>query len=198
MPKSLTSPRNSGFIPLESMGQQQRQAGLSAPADAQNRGRNKDEHIVNIPLTPVMSNMSNTGARKEGQSMTQQDLKRNETNGSANEAGIFHRHIGRRRNRKETGGDASLVEGEGALTAMGRIYEKILNFSILTRYLVYILPLSLCLLVPILVGLFVAPGAAIGASDDTRGVRIVWFFAWVSWDYYFSGPAVYVVSRERG
>ena len=53
------------------------------------------------------------------------------------------------------------------------------------KYLAYMLPLSLCLLVPILVGLFAAPDATIGASDNTRGVRIVWFFTWVSWAFFF-------------
>jgi hypothetical protein len=155
---------------------QPRQAGLSA-ASAQQKN-NSDEHIINIPLTPVMTNLS-TGARKEGHSMSRGDLKRNETDASE-EAGIFHRHIGRRRARKmETGGDASLVEDEGALTAMGRFYEKVLNFSIITRYLVYILPLALCFLAVILVGMFVTPEASIGVTDESPGVRIVWFFIWV-------------------
>ena len=55
------------------------------------------------------------------------------------------------------------------------------------KYLAYMLPMGLCLLVPILVGLFAAPDATIGASDNTRGVRIVWFFTWVSWPFFFSG-----------
>ncbi|CUS07799.1 unnamed protein product [Tuber aestivum] len=176
MPKSpISSPRNSGFIPLESMNQsKQQQGGLSA-SNAQNA---KDDHIVNIPLTPVTTNMS-TGARKEGQSMTRPDLNRNATD-ATEDAGIFHRHIGRRRARKmETGGDATLVEDEGALTVMGRLYEKILNFSVLTRYLLYIIPLSLCFIMVILIGMYVAKDAAIGASERTKGVRIVWLFVWL-------------------
>ncbi|KAG0136971.1 Mechanosensitive ion channel-domain-containing protein [Tuber indicum] len=176
MPKSpISSPRNSGFIPLESMNQSRQQQGGLSPSNAQSA---KDDHIVNIPLTPVMTNLS-TGARKEGQSMTRPDLNRNATD-ATEDAGIFHRHMGRRRARKmETGGDASLVEDEGALTAMGRLYEKILNFSVLTRYLLYIIPLSMCFVVVILIGLYVAKDAAIGATERTRGVRIVWLFVWL-------------------
>jgi len=80
----------------------------------------------------------------------------------------------------ETGGDATLVEDEGALTSMGRLYEKILNFSVLTRYLLYIIPLSICFVIVILIGLYVAKDATIGATEGgTKGVRIVWLFVWV-------------------
>lgn len=79
----------------------------------------------------------------------------------------------------QTGGDASLVDDEGTLNTMGRLYEKILNFSIVTRYLLYIIPLSLCFVTVILIGLFIAPHATIGAGENTDGVRIVWFFVWV-------------------
>jgi len=61
---------------------------------------------------------------------------------------------------------------EDAITTMGKVYKKILNFSIITRYLVYVLPLGLCIAIPIIVGATAAPGAKIG------GVRIVWFFSW--------------------
>jgi hypothetical protein len=70
--------------------------------------------------------------------------------------------------------DNSFSEEEGALNTMGKVYDRILHFSIITRYMLYILPLSLCLLVPILVGVYGAPKASVG------GVRMVWFFVWVS------------------
>ena len=62
---------------------------------------------------------------------------------------------------------------EDTLNRMGRIYNKILNFSIITRYFVYVSPLALCIAVPIIVGATAAPNAKIG------GVPIVWFFTWV-------------------
>lgn len=56
---------------------------------------------------------------------------------------------------------------------MGRIYNKITSFSTLTRYMVYVTPLALCIAVPIIVGATAAQSAEIG------GVRIVWFFSWI-------------------
>lgn len=72
-------------------------------------------------------------------------------------------------------GDSSVgYDGEeDTLNRMGRIYNKILNFSIVTRYFVYVSPLALCIAVPIIVGATAAPNAKIG------GVPIVWFFTWI-------------------
>lgn len=181
MPKSPTSPRNSGFIPLRPLNsidtQTNQQAGLSA-SNAQN-----NDHIVDIPLTTIKTNTSTTGARKEGQAIKRPNFARNETEETHD--GIFHKHMGRRRNR--TGGDASLVDDEGALTAMGKLYEKVLNFSIVTRYLLYLVPLSMCFVAVMFIGIYVAPEAAIGGDDKHKGVRIVWFFIWVCCLYIIGG-----------
>jgi hypothetical protein len=64
-------------------------------------------------------------------------------------------------------------EDDGMLTTMGRFYTAVLNFSVVTRYFVYVLPLALVLAVPIIVGATVAPKAKIG------GIRIVWLFTWI-------------------
>lgn len=119
---------------------------------------NRDDHIVNIPLTKIATNVS-TGARKEGH-----------TAPVPTEEGIFHGHIGRRR-AADSGEDGA--GEEGALTTMGKFYDKILHFSILTRYLLYIFPLSITLLIPVLVSIYAAPKATIG------GVRMKWFFIWM-------------------
>lgn len=172
---STVSPRNSGFIPLNPI------RTIDSPADQQfdlSTSKSHNDHIVNIPLTPVKSNAGTTGVRKEGQALDPPHLKRRGTMDTEN--GIFHKHMGHRRSRAtQAGGDISLVDEDGALTTMGRLYEKVLNFSIVTRYLLYIIPLSLFFVSVILIGIFLAPGAAIGASDNTPGVRIVWFFTWV-------------------
>ncbi|KAL7276664.1 hypothetical protein RUND412_000324 [Rhizina undulata] len=171
MPKPPSSPKGAGFIPLEQMN----------PFDSETErspSRSGDDHIINIP-TNATSEMGG-GSEKEGRERGQ-SIERTGT-ASSDEGAYFDRHIGRRRARKaETGGDAALIEDEGALTAMGVLYEKVLNFSIVTRYFIYVLPLSLCLLVPILVGLSSAPHAAIGGNGtpEDPGVRIVWFFAWL-------------------
>ena len=75
---------------------------------------------------------------------------------------------------RRRGASGSTKEREdGALTTMGRIYNKILNFSLVTRYFLYILPLGALLAVPIAIGATVARTAEIG------GVRILWFFTWI-------------------
>ena len=59
------------------------------------------------------------------------------------------------------------------VNAVGKFYRKVMASSVITRYLLYILPLGILIAIPIIVGATVAQGAKIG------GVRIVWFFSWV-------------------
>ncbi|KAK1144615.1 hypothetical protein N8T08_004918 [Aspergillus melleus] len=78
-----------------------------------------------------------------------------------------------RRRRVDTMG-ASVEESEdGTITTMGRIYQKILNFSIVTRYMLYVTPLAILIAIPIIVGATVAQDATIG------GVPVHWFFTWI-------------------
>ena len=49
---------------------------------------------------------------------------------------------------------------------MGKLYKRILNFSIITRYFLYLFPVGSLIAVPIVVGATAAPNARIG------GVRI--------------------------
>lgn len=91
---------------------------------------------------------------------------------------LFHRGVhGRRRikNRDSASGATHRPgdDGEITLNRMGKIYEKIVNFSIVTRYFIYVLPLALALAVPIIIGATVAKGARIG------GVRVLWIFTWI-------------------
>lgn len=167
----VQSPTNHGFLPLHNTN-----PNANRPAARSSTGGRAapDEHIVDIPLTPIMTNAS-TGARKEGHKMA--DYPRSDGGGGAGGADdkFQHKTIGRRRAATGTvGGGCAPPEDEGALTTMGKIYDKVLQFSVITRYALYILPLSLCFLVPILVSIYAAPHASIG------GVRLLWFFVWVS------------------
>ncbi|KAI5198983.1 hypothetical protein AUEXF2481DRAFT_3351 [Aureobasidium subglaciale EXF-2481] len=84
------------------------------------------------------------------------------------------RTIAGRRARRNMNNESVGYDGEeDTLNRMGRIYNKILNFSIITRYFVYVSPLALCIAIPIIVGATAAPNAKIG------GVPIVWFFTWI-------------------
>ena len=48
-----------------------------------------------------------------------------------------------------------------------------MNFSIVTRYILYVLPLAILIAIPIIIGATAAQHAALG------GVRIVWIFSWL-------------------
>lgn len=115
-------------------------------------GSPDNDATIDIPLTTVATNRS--GQRK--------------VNGfESNEKRGFHLRGGRRRPARELRGNE--VED---VNTMGKIYNQILNFSIITRYLLYILPVGLILAVPIIVG------AVLPTKPGIGGVRIVWIFAW--------------------
>ncbi|KAI0025859.1 serine/threonine protein kinase [Xylariomycetidae sp. FL0641] len=101
-----------------------------------------------IPLTQVKSNASSTGARKANQGIaTGVDTPSSQTE-TEEKQGFFHR--GRRR-AQAPGRSDTLASGEISLNAMGRLYNKIINASVVTRYLVYIVPVALLLAVPLVV-----------------------------------------------
>jgi hypothetical protein len=120
------------------------------------------DHLEEIPLEKVVTTGSVTGNRKPS------------FDPNSNSAKLRRPHIGR---RKTNNGSLELpgrTDGdEGTLTKMGKIYQKIINFSVVTRYFLYVLPIAILLAVPIIIGIFVAPNATV------QGVRIVWFFTWI-------------------
>lgn len=122
--------------------------------------------VEHIPLEKVVSHASTTGARRP--SATPIPVPENE-NG---EKQRFHRGM-RKRGGSGSAAQNTTEEGDGVLTTMGRFYNAVLNFSVVTRYFIYVLPLALVLAVPIIVGATVAPKAMIG------GIRIVWLFIWI-------------------
>ncbi|KAL9117796.1 MAG: hypothetical protein Q9187_005662, partial [Circinaria calcarea] len=128
---------------------------------------NPNDATINIPLTTVKTHTSTR--RPDNLSPGGQSVLSPRNHDE--KAGLFRRHIGGRRKLKT--GDQDKNEEEGTLTRMGEIYNKILNFSIITRYFFYVLPLAVLIAVPIVVGATAAPKASLG------GVRIVWIFTWV-------------------
>ena len=135
-------------------------------------GGNPRDVTIDIPLTTVTSR---TGARKPAMSPSGYEGNAELPQESPNEkSGLFHRRgPGGRRRKIETRGREATDPEDGTMTAMGKIYTKVLNFSIITRYFLYVLPVAIALAVPIVVGATAAPTAAIG------GVRLVWFFTWI-------------------
>lgn len=123
---------------------------------------------VDIPLNPVTSraptHRSGSSPNAYGQAATNE------------KAGLFNRYAGRRKiKRVNTRGTVRTnAKGEEeVLTRMGRIYSKVRDFSVFTRYFLYVLPLALLIAVPIVIGATAAKRARLGH------VRILWLFTWI-------------------
>ncbi|PSR80039.1 Mechanosensitive ion channel-domain-containing protein, partial [Coniella lustricola] len=126
--------------------------------------------------------------------------------------GLFHRKsknegnqagdggvIGRRKaiktleeqGRKGTWGD------DMGLNAMGRLYTKVVNFSPITRYLVYVAPVALLLAVPLIV-LGVTGNintVHVGNATGANAPRLFYLFLWieVSWLSLWGGKIVAIL-----
>ena len=106
--------------------------------------------------------------------------------GDEEKSGLFHRSIhGRRKLRKlDSKGEARAAtndedEEKTALNHMGRIYSKILNFSIVTRYMIYVTPLALALAVPIIVAVVMDEDRKPKPPLTIGKVRMYMFFIWL-------------------
>lgn len=124
----------------------------------------------NIPLTKVQS--FTTGARKPGEGTLcdfsqQDDVKTNEKRGWS----------GRRKVKKLDVRPVHVETNDEAVEVnrLGRVYKKIIHFSILTRYVVYILPVALLIAIPFIYF------AAFRPTDlfVNTGVRVHLFWAWI-------------------
>ncbi|KAK7746759.1 hypothetical protein SLS53_001947 [Cytospora paraplurivora] len=156
------------------------------------------------PLSQVQSSGSSTGARRPNQTLQgmSQETSFEEKSGlfqrksNSNEEPV-QTHAGRRKHVKtlqETGRKGTLFGEEGSFTAMGRLYKKIVGFSVITRYLVYIAPVTLLLAIP----LIVIPLS--GHYNDTRvggtvadgAPRLFDLFLWIeiSWLCLWAGKVV--------
>jgi len=109
----------------------------------------------------------------------------NSNNEKPEKTGMFHR--GRRRVANvdaRTG--APLPERDNgdktALNKMGRIYTKILNFSIVTRYMIYVAPIALLLSIPIFLSQTGTITGDIGGTQQKKfwiWIEIIWLSFWV-------------------
>lgn len=131
---------------------------------------------TDIPLTSVRrSNSSSTGVRRavdDGVSPIDFAPQKSFPQGRE-KAGFFNQVAGRRKVVKNDQIRRINSDDETSLTAMGKIYNKIVNFSNITRYMVYVIPIGLVLAVPVVITATIVPNARIG------GVRMVWFWSWI-------------------
>lgn len=131
---------------------------------------NPNDVTIDIPLTATISRGQN-GARKWG-SHAESTVPINDTQDDEKD-GLKGRRLYRRDDINESTGKPSESPEDGKINRMGRIYQAIYNFSIVTRYMIYVVPIGLLFAIPIIVGATVAPDAKIG------GVHIYWFFTWI-------------------
>ncbi|KAF4973401.1 hypothetical protein FSARC_295 [Fusarium sarcochroum] len=163
------SPRNSrhshtGFVPLGG-------------------SNSNNEMSEGIQLTQVKSNASGMRRAEMPHPSSFDSNSQNEDEKTGQRG-----HRGRRRRmgeghltRSSTGGD------ETSLNAMGRLYYKIIGFSVVTRYLVYVVPVGLLLAIPLIVLSAIGQknGIPIGSfnSDGSRkgddGPPLFKIFLWV-------------------
>ena len=62
---------------------------------------------------------------------------------------------------------------ENPATSVARLFKKVHNSSFIVRYIIYITPLVLILLIPLLLGALLFTTATVG------GVKLVWFSIWL-------------------
>lgn len=132
---------------------------------------NTNAVTIDIPLTTVITDTGvrpvvRTESSAYGHQPTFSDPSQDE------KAAFYGKNAAGRRRRENNMRQGQDGEEE-ILTQMGKIYEKILNFSVVTRYFLYVLPLALMIALPIIIGATAARKSRIG------GVRIVWFFLWI-------------------
>ncbi|KAF2747945.1 hypothetical protein M011DRAFT_493868 [Sporormia fimetaria CBS 119925] len=105
-------------------------------------------------------------------------------------SGFFH---GRRKVHRVESKSAAYAgdsgEEKATLNRMGRFYTKILNFSIITRYMIYVAPLALILAIPIVLSATIwtgnnaegNPKHSVGGANPKRfwiWIEIVWLSFW--------------------
>ncbi|CAK7227746.1 hypothetical protein SBRCBS47491_006672 [Sporothrix bragantina] len=159
MPTSpLTSPRfpsYQGFTPLANQGN-----------DSRSYHSQMDHEEGDIPLAPIRSNAS-FGARKANQGGVGPEIERMRSNndmpgtsgGSSStdeKNGLFKYRsgpIGRRRLKRNEPDPVKRrgTDTEVALNFMGRMYSNLVAKSVLTRYLIYIIPVAFLLAIPLVI-----------------------------------------------
>ncbi|EKV14797.1 Serine/threonine protein kinase [Penicillium digitatum PHI26] len=137
---------------------------------------NPNDVTIDIPLTETTSR-GQTGARKWNTNTSPLDGSSQATEKEPIIGPHHHRGPGGRRRAdtdiNELSGKRADSPADGTVNRMGRFYQAVLNYSLITRYLIYVLPIAILIAIPIIVGVTVAKNAKIG------GVHLYWFFTWI-------------------
>jgi len=144
--------------------------------------------MQDIPLRQIRSNASSSGARKADQTLRNMDMDESDEKNV-----LFRGPAGRRRIQKDLRRAGSSMSEEASLTTMGRFYNKIVGFSVVIRYLVYVVPVAILLAVPIVIlavtGNSEKGKIALGQGDKQN---LFWLFIWIeiSWLSLWVGKVV--------
>ena len=163
---SPRSPQNRGFLPI---------AGdpNSTAVDLQD-----------IPLHTIRSNASSTGTRRVN------------TQGMDEKHALFDKAVGgpagmRRINKDLRRAGSTGLSDDTSLNAMGRFYNTIIGFSVVTRYLVYVVPVAVLLAIPIIVIPLTGDKDRVSLGDEPRH-NLFFLFLWIeiSWLALWAGKMV--------
>ena len=92
--------------------------------------------------------------------------------------GFFARGPAGRRKIKKINSKPRRIGTDGeeiSVNGLGRLYNKIVAFSVITRYFVYVLPIAILIAAPIVIYAVLNPHALLG----TTGIRVYIFFTWI-------------------
>ncbi|KAL2265144.1 hypothetical protein VTJ83DRAFT_6244 [Remersonia thermophila] len=125
--RSPKSPTHRGFVPIDGSGEP-----------------SSNNELQDIPLRPIKSNASSTGTRRPNDK------------GMDEKHAMFDKAVGGPAGRRRIRKDLQRVGSSGPdddvrVNAMGRLYNKIIGFSVVARYLLYVAPIALLLAAPIIV-----------------------------------------------
>jgi hypothetical protein len=162
-PKTPTDFSRRGFQPL--------------PQNSSSSMGTRYENEPGIPLQQVTTSASSTGARKPGEGVIS-PLDTEPTMPDDEKKGFFARGPAGRRKLKKLNSKPKRIGTDGeevSVNGLGRFYKKIVNFSVVTRYFVYVLPVALSIAAPIVIYAVLNPRALLGGT----GIRVYVFFTWI-------------------
>lgn len=150
-----------------------------------------------IQLTPVKSNVSVQSGHRKATGTNSFDVNSQNEDEKSGHRGRRRKMGDRNLTRTDSGDDTSL-------NAMGRLYNKIIGFSVVTRYLVYVVPIGLLLAVPVIilpvtghknsprVGASVADVKAPSLFNVFLWIEIMWLSLWIAKVVAFFLPSIFI------
>ena len=137
-----------------------------------------------IPLTQVRTG----GSRKAGERVdlgSPNTYTNDDTVENSEKKGFFHHSHSQRKNAGRRRKRVDSDDSDANLTGLGKFYKKVINFSAVTRYLIYVLPVGILIAIPIILYAILNPQAIFGTLNIKVWVfwvwiEIVWVSLWVS------------------